>query len=628
MALRKVKPESSEPEQRAVTGWVAQQSVGSLSSQPMGVTPQGRNVASVHESGPDEESEPEPPVTRARSRAHAVTSEAHQSTSDSDVCDVKLKQTMRGRAWHPTQQKSVDNCTAESQPRSPRAPSDTDERSRRKMYAKPLPAGKRLEPVSDGCSHMHWKLAPYHTDEQLQNAKEALDALMVAFHAQPAASVHEDSSTLAASVERRSDAPAPARGPSSLSGQAVLPDDHTPGKGVVGPQRQRNRCTRVVNIVNVHDSKPVPKRVRKDRAAGDSVTTSVAAQSRGTSQPLEMSDDSDPRCHKTRPAVEKHSGRKYRESGLRLPLFDGYDWPGFILQFETCARHYRWSDRIKAIRLYTSIVGDATQTLGYAMGAHWSYHTLKKHLDVRYGRNKRSSQVQDVLLAIQRRPGQTLRSYFDIIRKTANVADITDEERDALVYTAFISGLRTNTHMHHWVASREHCGTIASACRLAHRYEAEFGTFPTSQSPVVTAETRSAMQSSTQKASVSPDVKQTVESVSQGPKPLIIQTGPGYHDLRKQMSAKFSSVNSRLNIVESYQREKSNRWKQQQAAWVPAGQQHPNATRRGKQQANKLSKPDRYSSYDKRAADRRNFPKRRDDGWRPNRNFHRSTGHE
>ena len=87
-------------------------------------------------------------------------------------------------------------------------------------------------------------------------------------------------------------------------------------------------------------------------------------------------------------------------------------------------------------------------------------------------------------------------------------------------------------------------------------------------------------------------------------------------------------VNSRLRAVESFQRSEARRWKQQQPTWVPRGQHRPDDRRYYNQNPTRFHKPDRYYSYDKRVADRRTFSRRRDDGWRPNRNFHRYNGHE
>ena len=194
---------------------------------------------------------------------------------------------------------------------------------------------------------MKWNLAS-STREQIANAKAAFNTLVTAFHAQPASPIQEDSSVIAARAETS------ARRPDSLPVPPALPAGQSPDQRA-SERRSRSRCTRVEN----RDSTAVSKQVSQSRAAGDSRAASVAVKPCSTYQPLEMSGDGSPRSHGSPPAVDKHSGRRYGECGLRLPLFDGHDWPDFLSQFERCAKHYRWSDSVKAVRLAASIVGKA-----------------------------------------------------------------------------------------------------------------------------------------------------------------------------------------------------------------------------------------------------------------------------
>ena len=100
MATRTVESDTCESEPCAALGPDAQQSVGSTSSQPKGVSAQGRSTVDAHECGPDTESDPEPPVTRARTCGRVVTNEAHDTTSDSDACDItSVKPTHERGEW-------------------------------------------------------------------------------------------------------------------------------------------------------------------------------------------------------------------------------------------------------------------------------------------------------------------------------------------------------------------------------------------------------------------------------------------------------------------------------------------------------------------------------------------------
>ena len=85
-----------------------------------------------------------------------------------------------------------------------------------------------MEPVSEKCPNMHFRFADHHTDKQIENAKKAFNAVVLAFGEQHAAPIEENSSVIAASPERRPDEPAPARRPDTLPLQPALPAGQTP----------------------------------------------------------------------------------------------------------------------------------------------------------------------------------------------------------------------------------------------------------------------------------------------------------------------------------------------------------------------------------------------------------------
>ena len=58
-------------------------------------------------------------------------------------------------------------------------------------------------------------------------------------------------------------------------------------------------------------------------------------------KPLETHDDRGQRSSSASPAVPKDARRRNGESALRLPLFDGNDWPGFMKQFKACVKYYK-----------------------------------------------------------------------------------------------------------------------------------------------------------------------------------------------------------------------------------------------------------------------------------------------
>ena len=181
----------------------------------------------------------------------------------------------------------------------------------------------------------------------------------------------------------------------------------------------------------------------------------VKHHSREVLLPLEVPDENDPYIDLGMARDDDQEQHRPRESGLRMPLFDGGDWAGFISQFEACSAYYGWKDKTKAIRLYTSIVGNARKSLGTARAGTWSFARLKRHMEVRYGKNKVFATIQEELFSRQRQPNQTLYAFHDEIVAAANTANISDDQRTQLVYTAFVYGLRSNKHMHRWVSRRD-----------------------------------------------------------------------------------------------------------------------------------------------------------------------------
>ena len=154
-----------------------------------------------------------------------------------------------------------------------------------------------------------------------------------------------------------------------------------PKTNVSAARRPRNRCTRVVNIVNVNDSAKLPPTEAMDCAAGDQSSTPTDPRSAKRSQPLGNVND-----HRQSPRNEPGSPNRHRDppvidKGLRLPQFNGTDWPSFIEEFKACVRYFQWPEQVKAIWLRTSLVGPARKALVTAPSMLWSYDQLKQHTE-------------------------------------------------------------------------------------------------------------------------------------------------------------------------------------------------------------------------------------------------------
>ena len=267
------------------------------------------------------------------------------------------------------------------------------------------------------------------------------------------------------------------------------------------------------------------------------------------------------------PREQYHS----REGGLRMPLFDGGDWAGFMSQFEACINYYGWTEKTKTIRLYTSIVGDARKTLGAVGASNWSFAQLKRHMEVRYGKSKVFAQIQAELLQRTRKPEQSLHAYHDELVAASRTANIPEHQRADLVHTAFVFGLRNNQHMHRWVTRHEREATIEAALEAAEEYEEEYGSEPVFQSLPVSVNARDstgnplavALIGADKSSMTSPTV--SVNAVQAEDGELKKTVGSEVKRLTSNLQSKVDKLDSRLQGVEKWQTEQIQYYKDRAA---------------------------------------------------------------
>ena len=333
-------------------------------------------------------------------------------------------------------------------------------------------------------------------------------------------------------------------------------------------QAQRRRKSRHTQSCEAPVPRPAVHRLQRQTAAGDQNQPPLKRCPREVLLPLRPPHDGDPYVNTG--MVSKARIHHRHESGLRMPLFDGGDWAGFMSQFEACINYYGWTEKTKTIRLYTSIVGEARKTLGAVNANTWTYTQLKKHMEVRYGRSKVYAQIQSELLSLLRKPGQTLHAYYDELVAASYTANIPEGKRVELIHTAFVFGLRGNQHMHRWVTKRERGSTIEAALEAAEAYEDEYGSAPVLQSTPISVNSRDATgnplavalygceQSEMQGNNVSVDVVQAEGSDTS----LKTFFAGEMKQFRSHINKKFDTLGERLDSVEKWQANQIKRWKE------------------------------------------------------------------
>ena len=312
------------------------------------------------------------------------------------------------------------------------------------------------------------------------------------------------------------------------------------------------------------------RRQQRQAAAGDQVLRKSKSRYEEELVPLRAPAEDDVYVNTMPDRSKRERMLTSREGGLRMPLFDGGDWAGFMSQFEACINYYGWTEKTKTIRLYTSIVGDARKTLGAVGASNWSYAQLKRHMEVRYGKSKVFAQIQAELLQFQRKPGQSLHVYHDELVAASRTANIPEHQRSDLVHTAFVFGLRGNQHMHRWVTRHETEPTLEAALEAAEDYEEEYGNDPVFQSMPISVDARDSTGNAMAVALVghehSPRVKTSVNvdavQTEQADSSLRAEITQGFKQLQTHLGGKLDSLDKRVQSVENWQTNQTKYYKE------------------------------------------------------------------
>ena len=187
-------------------------------------------------------------------------------------------------------------------------------------------------------------------------------------------------------------------------------------------------------------------------------------------------------------ALSARSGMPLSMANVRMPVFKGQRWAGFKQQFERLAKHFKWTDEDKAVRLLTAIEDEGADALGVVDTSTWSYDELVLHLEKRYGKHKTCAQVLNEVSSIHRKAGQSLTEFHDQVVRIARTATLTPAQFQHVTYHGFTYGLRHNPQLQTYLFNHDVQRTIKTACQLAEDWETEHGESVFVQPPVTTTE--------------------------------------------------------------------------------------------------------------------------------------------
>ena len=160
---------------------------------------------------------------------------------------------------------------------------------------------------------------------------------------------------------------------------------------------------------------------------------------------------------------------------LEIPTFEGKNWPAFKNQFEMVAKAGQWNEEQKVLTLHNVIRGEARNVLNDPDSMHWSYSKLVENLEMRHGRTKSHGDVFIELMAMYRKPNQSLAGWNDEVVQVVNSGRLSKKEQERLKYMGFTYGLRFQTGLYNKVLSNTKSHEISEAFDRAYQYEAEHG---------------------------------------------------------------------------------------------------------------------------------------------------------
>ena len=189
-----------------------------------------------------------------------------------------------------------------------------------------------------------------------------------------------------------------------------------------------------------------------------------ALQPRGRDRYRDDDDDWQPR--------RRHVDMK----NLKIPKFNGKDFAGFKVAFVRCAKLLQWDEEQSQTQLLCVCEGAARNVI-MTLPEGTSVVDMLHALELRYGINMSFANVDNKLVDIRRKPGESLHSLYDRVMALARRADYTPEERASKARFAFFQALRTDPQLQHYVGRKDiaHPPSIDLTLALALQYEMDYG---------------------------------------------------------------------------------------------------------------------------------------------------------
>ena len=145
---------------------------------------------------------------------------------------------------------------------------------------------------------------------------------------------------------------------------------------------------------------------------------------------------------------------------------------GFRLAFMKCAKLLRWDEEQAQTQLICTCEGTSRNVL-MSLPEDTSVIDMLHALELRYGINLSYATVDNKLVDIRRKPGESLHSLYDRVVELARRADYSPMERAYKMRHAFFQALRTDMELQHYVGRHDKADPPSIDVTLAYALQYE-----------------------------------------------------------------------------------------------------------------------------------------------------------
>ena len=153
-------------------------------------------------------------------------------------------------------------------------------------------------------------------------------------------------------------------------------------------------------------------------------------------------------------AQQQQREDNFNQRNLKLRIFKGKDVGAWKYLFEQISQQFNWSPQEKKLQLMAN-VEDWIRNMFIGTSEETTAEEMMERLVSRFGVNMTSTEVENKMLGLERKPGEDLYSLADRVRSLAYRAEFTQLKRNMVMRQALFVALRGNTEMQHYISRHD-----------------------------------------------------------------------------------------------------------------------------------------------------------------------------